>query len=99
MLNATIQYPDLVAALVLMDASTATEAEAYAFSHQVSTEEAEQWYRSDIASRYALFDAIRGFGTPAGLMQYFLPYNPTDYLPQNRYDEFYWFSLQENFVS
>jgi pimeloyl-ACP methyl ester carboxylesterase len=97
MLNATIQYPDLVSALVLMDASSSTEAEAYAFSRQVSAEVAEQWYRGEIASRYSLFDVIRGIGTPAGLMQYFLPRNPQDYFPQDLYDEFYWFSLQENF--
>ncbi len=83
-----------------MDASPgSTEIEAYAYSRQVSMDEAAQWYQSEISSRYALFDVIRGFGTPAGLMKYFLPYNPNGYIPQDRYDEFYWFSLQENFVS
>ncbi len=78
-INATIQYPELVSALVLMDASSVTEAGAYAYTHQVSTEEAEKWYHNEVAGRFTLFDIIRGFGTPAGLMKSLLPYRPDDY--------------------
>lgn len=89
-------HPEMVHSLVFMDVSEPNiEWNQQQYLNNWTDTQRETYKEQQLALRFGLFDIIRGMACPWGLMSLFVPYNPTNYEPKDRYDEFRWHQLIE----